>query len=120
IPRLDEGMLVLEARSLPSVSLQRAIEAHNQAQRVLLRFPEVTKIVSKIGRAEVTIDPMSVDLADMYVALKPPSEWTTTHNKTDLVNRMAAALEEGAPDLVFGFSQPIEMRMSELIAGVRS
>ena len=120
IPRLDEGMLVLEARTLPSVSLQRAIEAHNQAQRVLLRFPEVTKIVSKIGRAEVTIDPMSVDLADMYVALKPPAEWTTTHNKTDLINRMAAALEEGAPDLVFGFSQPIEMRMSELIAGVRS
>jgi heavy metal efflux system protein len=120
IPRLDEGMLVIEARSLPSVSLQQAIRSHVQAQKVLLKFPEVTKVVSKVGRAEVTIDPMSVDLADMYVALKEPSEWTTAHTKTELVDKMAAAMERDAPDLVFGFSQPIEMRMSELIAGVRA
>src|SRR5215216_2307585 len=120
IPRLDEGMLVIEARSLPSVSLQQAIKSHVQAQKVLLKFPEVTKVVSKVGRAEVTIDPMSVDLADMYVALKEPSEWTTAHTKTELVDKMAAAMERDAPDLVFGFSQPIEMRMSELTAGVRA
>jgi len=120
IPRLDEGMLVIEARSLPSVSLEQAIRSHVQAQKVLLRFPEVTKVVSKVGRAEVTIDPMSVDLADMYVALKEPSEWTTAHTKTELVDKMAEAMERDAPDLVFGFSQPIEMRMSELIAGVRA
>ena len=120
IPRLDEGMLVIEARSLPSVSLQQAIRSHVQAQKVLLKFPEVTKVVSKVGRAEVTIDPMSVDLADMYVALKEPSEWTTAHTKTELVDKMAEAMERDAPDLVFGFSQPIEMRMSELIAGVRA
>jgi cobalt-zinc-cadmium resistance protein CzcA len=120
IPRLDEGMLVIEARSLPSVSLQQAIRSHVQAQKVLLRFPEVTKVVSKVGRAEVTIDPMSVDLADMYVALKEPSEWTTARTRTELVDKMAVAMERDAPDLVFGFSQPIEMRMSELIAGVRA
>src|SRR5215210_5602586 len=120
IPRLDEGMLVIEARSLPSVSLQQAIKSHVQAQKVLLKFPEVTKVVSKVGRAEVTIDPMSVDLADMYVALKPPEEWTTAPTKTELVDKMAEAMERDAPDLVFGFSQPIEMRMSELIAGVRA
>jgi heavy metal efflux system protein len=120
IPKLDEGMLVLEARTLPSVSLPHAIEAHTQAQRVLGRFPEVTKVVSKIGRAEVTIDPMSVDLADIYVDLKPPSEYTSVKTKAELVEKMADALEKEVPDLVFGFSQPIEMRMSELIAGVRA
>jgi cobalt-zinc-cadmium resistance protein CzcA len=120
IPKLDEGMLVLEASTLPSVSLPHAIEAHTQAQRVLGRFPEVTKVVSKIGRAEVTIDPMSVDLADIYVDLKPPSEYTSVKTKAELVEKMADALEKEVPDLVFGFSQPIEMRMSELIAGVRA
>ncbi|MBI3650267.1 MAG: efflux RND transporter permease subunit [Acidobacteria bacterium] len=120
IPRLDEGMLVIEARTLPSVSLPHAIDAHMQAQKVLLRFPEVIKVVSKIGRAEVTIDPMSVDLADMYVDLKPPAAYTSVKSKAELVEKMAAALEDEVPDLVFGFSQPIEMRMSELIAGVRA
>src|SRR5215210_11917 len=120
IPRLDEGMLVIEARSLPSVSLQQAIKSHVQAQKVLLSFPEVTKVVSKVGRAEVTIDPMSVDLADMYVALKELLLNNTANTETELVDKMAEAMERDAPDLVFGFSQPIEMRMSELIAGVRA
>lgn len=120
IPRLDEGSLVIECRTLPSVSLEQAAKAHVNAQQVLRRFPEVTKIVSKIGRAEVTIDPMSVDLADMYVNLKPPSEWTSVHDRAELVEKMAQALEKDVPDLAFGFSQPIEMRMSELIAGVRA
>jgi len=87
---------------------------------VIGRFPEVTKVVSKIGRAEVTIDPMSVDLADIYVDLKPPSQYTSVKTKPELVEKMADALEKEVPDLVFGFSQPIEMRMSELIAGVRA
>jgi cobalt-zinc-cadmium resistance protein CzcA len=120
IPKLDEGSLVIECRTLPSISLEQAVKSHINAQKVLGRFPEVTKIVSKIGRAEVTIDPMSVDLADMYVNLKPPSEWTSAHSKEELVEKMSAALEKEIPDLAFGFSQPIEMRMSELIAGVRA
>lgn len=120
IPRLDEGSLVIECRTLPSVSLEQAVKSHANAQHVLQRFPEVIKIVSKIGRAEVTVDPMSVDLADMYVNLKPPSEWTSAHSRSELVEKMAAELEKNAPDLTFGFSQPIEMRMSELIAGVRA
>src|SRR5215210_4526581 len=102
IPRLDEGMLVIEARSLPSVSLQQAIKSHVQAQKVLLKFPEVTKVVSKVGRAEVTIDPMSVDLADMYVALKELLLNNTANTETELVDKMAEAMERDAPDLVFG------------------
>jgi cobalt-zinc-cadmium resistance protein CzcA len=87
---------------------------------VLRRFPEVTKIVSKTGRAEVATDPMSVDFSDLYIALKPPSEWTTADSREELVERMSEALEQGVPSATFSFSQPIELRVAELIAGVRS
>jgi len=89
-------------------------------EKVLQHFPEVTKVVSKTGRAEVATDPMSVDFSDLYVELKPPSEWTTTHRKTELVEKMSKALEDGVPNASFSFSQPIELRVAELISGVRS
>jgi cobalt-zinc-cadmium resistance protein CzcA len=85
-----------------------------------MRFPEVTKVVSKTGRAEVATDPMSVDLSDVLVTLKPPAEWTSARSREELVETFGAALEENVPDAVFSFSQPIELRVSELIAGVRS
>jgi cobalt-zinc-cadmium resistance protein CzcA len=120
IPRLDEGSIAIEARLLPSVSLKQSIETYTKAEKVLRRFPEVTRVVSKIGSAEVATDPMSVDAADIFVALKPPSEWTTAGSREELYEQMAEALERGVPEGVFSFSQPIEMRMAELIAGVRS
>ncbi|MBX7221464.1 MAG: CusA/CzcA family heavy metal efflux RND transporter [Blastocatellia bacterium] len=120
IPRLDEGTLVIEARLLPSVSLAHSTKTYLTAQKVLKKFPEVVKVVTKIGRPEVTTDPMSVDAADFYVTLKPPAEWKTAHNREALIGAMAQALDDAVPDVAFGFSQPIEMRMSELIAGVRS
>jgi len=120
IPRLDEGSIAIEARLLPSVSLSQSIETYSKAERVLKRFPEVTRVVSKIGRAEIATDPMGVDAADIFIALKSPSEWTTAHSREELYEQMAEALEREVPEGVFGFSQPIEMRMAELIAGVRS
>jgi len=120
IPRLDEGSIAIEARLLPSISLNQSVETYSKAERVLKRFPEVTRVVSKIGRAEIATDPMGVDAADIFIALKPPSEWTTADNREELYEQMAEALEREVPEGVFGFSQPIEMRMAELIAGVRS
>ena len=120
IPRLDEGSLAVQVQRLPSVSLSHSVVNTTQVERVLKGFPEVTKVISKTGRAEVATDPMSVDFSDLYVELKPPSEWTSASSREDLVGKMAAALEEGVPDGSFSFSQPIELRVSELIAGVRS
>jgi heavy metal efflux system protein len=120
IPRLDEGGLALESRLLPGVSLSHSVETFSEAERVLRRFPEVTKVVSKIGRAEVATDPMSVDSGDVYIALKPRDQWTSAHNREELVEKMSAALEEKVPDGSFGFTQPIELRVAELISGVRS
>jgi cobalt-zinc-cadmium resistance protein CzcA len=120
IPRLDEGALAIQMQQLPSVSLSQSISTATQAERVLMTFPEVTKTVSKIGRAEVATDPMGVESVDMYVALRPPSEWKTAKTRDDLIAQMSDALEKRIPQAVFSFSQPIELRTAELIAGVRS
>lgn len=120
IPRLDEGALAIQVQQLPSVSLSQSVRTTTQVEQVLRRFPEVTRIVSKTGRAEVATDPMSVDFSDLYLALKPPSEWTSAHTREELVQKMSEALENGVPNGSFSFSQPIELRVAELIAGVRS
>ncbi|MDQ3802352.1 MAG: CusA/CzcA family heavy metal efflux RND transporter [Acidobacteriota bacterium] len=120
IPRLDEGSLAVQIGRLPSVSLTQAVEDATRAEQVLRGFPEVTKVVSKTGRAEVATDPMGVDLSDLYIELKPPSEWTAAHTKAELVEKMSEALEAKVPNAVFSFSQPIELRVAELISGVRS
>ncbi|HKS26535.1 MAG TPA: efflux RND transporter permease subunit [Pyrinomonadaceae bacterium] len=120
IPRLDEGSLAVQIARLPSVSLTQSVETATQTERVLRTFPEVTKVVSKTGRAEVATDPMGVEVSDVYVELKPPSEWTSAHSREELIEKMQKALDDHVPGAAFSFSQPIELRVAELIAGVRS
>jgi cobalt-zinc-cadmium resistance protein CzcA len=120
IPRLDEGVLLIGSRQMPSVSLAESTRNHTQIERVLHTFPEVTRVVSRIGRPEVSNDPMSVDQADIYVTLKGPSEWTSASTRTELIEKIETALNDRVPGVAFSFTQPIEMRMSELIAGSRA
>ena len=120
IPRLDEGALAVQIQQLPSVSLSQSVRTVTEAERVIKSFPEVTKVVSKTGRAEVATDPMGVETTDVYVALKPYSQWTSVHSREELIEKMSKALEEKVPNGAFSFSQPIELRVAELIAGVRS
>ena len=89
-------------------------------ERVLLRFPEVTTVVSRSGSPELATDVMGIELGDVFVMLKPRVEWTTARTKEELVEKMSEALEEAVPGIGFSFTQPIEMRFNELIAGVRS
>lgn len=120
IPRLDEGALAIQMQQLPSVSLTESIATATSAEKTLKSFPEVTKVVSKIGRAEVATDPMGVDTADMYVGLKPNSQWPSGESRDALVNKLSKALQRDVPQAMFSFSQPVELRTAELIAGVRS
>jgi heavy metal efflux system protein len=120
IPRLDEGALAIQIQQLPSVSLTQSVRTVTEAERVLKTFPEVTKVVSKTGRAEVATDPMGVETTDVYVGLKPHSEWTTANTREELIEKLSESLEKNVPNGAFSFSQPIELRVSELIAGVRS
>ncbi len=120
IPRLDEGAIALQAWRLPSVALEESIVQTTDLERVLKRFPEVTTVVSKTGRAEIATDPMGVEISDVLVMLKPPDEWKTAGDREGLIAAIDSALTRNFTGVVFSYSQPIELRVSELIAGVRS
>ncbi len=120
IPKLDEGDIALQAVRLPSVALSESVAGTGRIERVLKRFPEVKTVVTRIGSPEVATDVMGIELGDVFVILKPKSEWTTAHSKAELIAKMEEALNEVVPGTGLSFTQPIEMRFNELIAGVRS
>ncbi len=120
IPRLDEGTIALQAWRLPSVALSDSIKSTTAIEKVLKRFPEVETVVSRTGQAEIPTDPMGVETSDIYVMLKPHSEWTTAVTREGLIADFDQALQKEVPGNVFSYTQPIELRVQELIAGVRS
>ncbi len=119
LPELDEGSFALHAIRLPSVSLSESVNATTQVEKVLLGFPEIETVVSKTGRAEIATDPMGPEVSDVIVILKPRKYWKTAKNKHELIKNMKERLET-IPGMTYTFSQPIEMRVNELIAGTRS
>jgi heavy metal efflux system protein len=120
VPRLDEGDLAIQATRLPSVSLETSVEMTKSIERCLLKFPEVETVVSKTGRPEIANDPMGVYQTDLFVRLKPQNQWQRKISKAKLVEEMQARLTEDVPANTFSFTQPIELRVQELVAGVRS
>ena len=120
VPRLDEGSLAIQAVRLPSVSLEASIALLTKLEQTLMKFPEVETVVSKTGRPEIANDPMTVNLTDVIIQLKPHDQWPEPITKAELVRRMERALDEAVPSNSFSFTQPIELRVQELVAGVRS
>jgi len=120
VPKLDEGSIAIQAVRLPSVSLEASTAMMTAVEKTLRKFPQVDTVVSKTGRPEIANDPMPVNLTDLYVSLKPHDEWPEPISKEELVAEMEAALQEAVPGNAFSFTQPIELRVQELIAGVRS
>jgi len=119
IPKLDEGSIAIQATRLPSVSLESSVAMTGQLERCLLRMPEVESVVSKSGRPEIANDPMTINLTDVIVTLKPKHLWRFAR-KEELVEEMEETLKREVPGQIFAFSQPIELRVAELIAGVKS
>lgn len=120
IPRLNEGALAVQAWRLPSVGLSQSVKNTTLIEKTIKQFPEVTTVVSRTGQAEIPTDPMGVEVSDIYVILKPQEEWTTAANREELIEKLDRELDKNVPGTVFSYSQPIELRMQELIAGVRS
>ena len=120
IPRLDEGAIAMQMWRLPSVSLEESNKISLMAERVLVEnFPEVDTVVSRTGRAEIATDPMGVEISDTYIMLKPKNTWRFG-SKEELIRAIDKTLTERIPGTIFSYSQPIELRVQELIAGVRS
>ncbi|MBD0271187.1 MAG: CusA/CzcA family heavy metal efflux RND transporter [Acetobacteraceae bacterium] len=119
IPQLDEGNIAIEGRRIPSTSLTQSQAMQLQVEREASRFPEVAYAFSKTGTAEVATDPMPPNASDTFIILKPRSQWPDPAlPKEDLVRRIQDAFER-LPGNSYGFTQPIQLRFNELLAGAR-
>ena len=120
VPSLDEGDVALHALRIPGTSLGQSISMQVQIEQRLLRFPEVATVFSKIGTAEVASDPMPPSVADTFVMMKPRADWPDPRKpRADLVAELETAVAQ-LPGNNYEFTQPIQMRMNELISGVRA
>ncbi|MHB1556423.1 MAG: efflux RND transporter permease subunit [Isosphaeraceae bacterium] len=120
MPRLNEGDLLIEAVRIPSASLEGAVDASTQIENLLKTIPEVRMVYCKTGRPEIANDVMGPHQTDVWTMLKPQEEWRPGLTRDDLIKQMEGLLTEHVPGVSFGFSQPIEMRVNELVAGVKS
>ena len=119
IPQLDEGDIAFHAILKPGSSLSETISTTTKIERIVkTEFPEVEKIVSRIGVAEVPTDPMPMDFADVFVILKPRNEWVSAESKDELIDKIKDAVSI-IPGVNYEFTQPIEMRFNELLEGIR-
>ncbi|MBY0498650.1 MAG: CusA/CzcA family heavy metal efflux RND transporter [Nitrosomonas sp.] len=120
IPSLDEEDIALHAIRIPGTSLSTAIEMQNELEATIKKFSEVSRVFSKIGTAEIATDPMPPSVADIFIILKPQSEWSEKYrNKEELITAMEQAVLK-VPGNNYEFTQPIQMRFNELLSGVRA
>lgn len=119
MPQLQEGSIMWRVTSIPSTSLDRSIEISNDIAAALSEFPEVDTTLAMIGRAEKG-ETADVNYMEIYTALKPQSEWVSDRSIEELADAMRETLEEVVPTAVVAFTQPIQMRVEELISGVRA
>ncbi|MCT7361174.1 efflux RND transporter permease subunit [Thalassolituus pacificus] len=119
VPELEEGTINLRVTLAPSASLETALSVAPKLEALLLQFPEVTYAMSRVGRPELGGDPEPVSNIEIYIGLKPVSEWQSADNRLALQHLMEEKLEV-FPGLLFNFSQPIGTRVDELLSGVRA
>ncbi|TAK19732.1 MAG: efflux RND transporter permease subunit, partial [Myxococcaceae bacterium] len=121
VPRLSEGTVVVNTVRLASVDLDESVRYGTQIERALLAaFPdEILRIWTRTGTAEVATDPMGVELSDVFVTLRPRARWRRARSQDELVRAMQAALRD-MPGMRTVFTQPIEMRVNEMVAGIRA
>lgn len=119
VPELEEGTINLRATLAPSSSLETALSVSPKLEKILMEFPEVEYTLSRIGRAEIGGDPEPVNNIEIYIGLKPVSQWTSASNRYELQGLMEEKLEQ-FPGLLLNFSQPIATRVDELLSGVKA
>lgn len=119
IPKLDEGSLALQIVKLPSTSLAQSVAVDLVAEKLMKQIPEVRSVVGRAGRAEIAVDPAGPEITDTFVALIPPEQWRPGMTK----ERIRAEIEQRLnklPGINVAYGQPIELRVNELVSGVRS
>lgn len=121
VPKLTEGSIVINTIRLAGVSIDEAAAYNSRIEQILLdEFPdEIRHVWSRIGTAEVATDPMGIELTDIFIALNPRNEWTRAKSQAGLVQVMQESLDD-LPAVNMVFTQPIEMRINEMVSGIRS
>jgi cobalt-zinc-cadmium resistance protein CzcA len=119
MPQLQEGSIMWRVTSIPSTSLEQSIQVSIDIENALTEFPEVSTTVAMIGRAEKG-ETADVNYMEIYTELKPPGEWSSDRDIGELADAMREKLEQVVPTAVIAFTQPIQMRVEELISGVRA
>jgi len=116
---MDEGSFDMDVQLMPGVSLDKAIEVNKLVEKKLKEFPELVTIVGKTGQSGIALEAKGTNKTGFTGILKDRSDWTTTDDKEELTNQMRESLAD-IPGLVFSFSQPIQCRIDELVAGTRA
>ena len=120
MPKLEEGDLLIEINRLPSATLEDSVPMGKQVETLLCQFPEVRTVFCKTGRPEIANDVMGVQQTDVWVLLKPDHEWPKHKSRAEIIDEMREILNQRIPGALFAFTQPIEMRVDELVAGVKA
>jgi cobalt-zinc-cadmium resistance protein CzcA len=118
MPTMDEGDIIVQVEKLPSITLDQSVRMDMRIQKAILdHVPEVTRIVSRVGADEIGLDPMGLNETDTFLVLKPPDEWGVK-SKEALIDKIRTVLDT-LPGIAYGFTQPIQMRVTEMLTGVR-
>ena len=118
MPTLDEGDIIVQLEKLPSITLQDSVDLDIRVQQnILEHIPEVATVVSRVGTDELGLDPMSLNDTDTFLILKPKEQWQA-ESKQALIEKIRSIMSH-TPGISFGFTQPIEMRVSEMLTGTR-
>ncbi len=118
MPTMDEGDIIVQLEKLPSITLEQSVALDGQVQKNLLKnIPEIEAVVSRVGSDELGLDPMGLNETDTFLVLKPKDQWRMP-SKDALIEDIRKVMEQ-TPGIAFGFTQPIEMRVSEMLTGTR-
>jgi cobalt-zinc-cadmium resistance protein CzcA len=118
LPFLDEGTLVVQFEKLPTISLKKSLEIDSRIEAELLKLPEIEAVVSRVGSDELRLDPMSLNESDVFFVTKPRAEWPEP--TMEALHAKLRGILDQFPGVAYGFTQPIDMRVSEMISGVSS
>ncbi len=118
MPTMDEGDIIVQLEKLPSITLEQSVALDGQVQKNLLKnVPEIIDVVARVGTDELGLDPMSLNDTDTFLILKPKEQWRM-HSKEELIEEIRKVMA-ATPGIAFKFTQPIEMRVSEMLTGTR-
>lgn len=119
LPKLDEGAILITAKNINSISIEQAIKNSTQVEKVIKMTPEISKVVTKIGRTDIATDAMSVYESDIYVNLIDKSKWRIGFTKEKIIEELDKNLTNLSLGAHFSFTQPMAMRLDEMISGVK-